>query len=210
MTAEHGEDFVKCSLDNTLEVRRGDALLVGDCWFRVDCRIEGSRSNQPERAKPPLTVSSVESHDRKGRNVYCKKFDGSVIPLDGDFDGNYDDGNSDSTSFIGKAFKHGCSNDIRDLWHTTAEKVEPFKSENVKFDTALENELIRLKLLTRPGISLSPVKFRSQHLNYLLFIDLNACFHIGHRLDFGHQTAETRNEAKAHEEKRRPKTTVGW
>ena len=143
VTAVPGSDYAACSMDITKEIRRGDAVLICESWFRVDCRIEGSRSNQPERAKPPLTVSSVESHDVKGRNIYCKKFDESTIPLDGDFDG--------IETFTGKALKHGCSNDLRDMWKRTAEQLQPFMSETGKFDAALENELIRLKLLTRPG-----------------------------------------------------------
>ena len=145
--AKQGVDELKTDLDVTNEIRRGDAILVKESWFRIDCHIEGSRSNQPERAKPPLTVSSTASHDPRGRNVYKKVINESTIPLDGEYDGD---------QFHGKAYKHGCSNDLRELWNKTKEDLEPFKKELDRFDIVMENELIRLKLLTRPGSTSVP------------------------------------------------------
>ena len=83
-----------------------------------------------------VTYGSIPVQNRS------KNFDDSTIPLDGEYD---------EDEYHGKACKHGCSNDIRELWSRTAEDLNPFKKEFDRFDVILENELIRLKLLTRPG-----------------------------------------------------------
>lgn len=134
-----GKEIVEISSDITGEIRRGDAVLLGDNYFRVDCRISGGRSNQPERAKAPLSVSSIESHDLRGKNKYYLDFTDKTLPLDREFDG--------TEAFSGRALKHGCTNDIRDLWIHSFETAQPFLTDQ----TRLQDELIRLKLLTRPG-----------------------------------------------------------
>jgi hypothetical protein len=134
-----GKEEVETSIDLTSEIRRGDAILVGENYFRVDCRISGGRANQPERARAPLSVSSLTTHDLRGKNVYYLDFTDKCIPLDREFDG--------MEPFTGKALKHGCTNDIRDLWKKSQEVAFPLLSDQVR----LQDELIRLKLLTRPG-----------------------------------------------------------
>ena len=137
--ATPGREVVESSFDISSEIRRGDTILLGDNYFRVDCRISGGKSNQPERAKAPLSVSSLESHDLRGKNKYYLDFTDKTIPLDREFDG--------AEAFSGRALKHGCTNDIRDLWMRSLETVQPLLSDQNR----LQDELIRLKLLTRPG-----------------------------------------------------------
>ena len=153
VTAIPGKDSIDCSVNIMNEIRRGDVILVGDSFFRVDCRIEGSgKSNQPERAKPPLSVSSTEDHDPKGRNTYLKPFSLNVLPLDGDYDGSH--------TITCKALKHGCTNDIRQIWNATNEELSNLRADPYRFDSSLQDELIRLKLLTRPGSDLSKTQFK--------------------------------------------------
>ena len=66
-----------------------------------------------------------------------------MIPLDGDYDGN--------EIITSKALKHGCTNDVRQLWKETADDLTAFRADTYKFDSLLQDELIRIKLLTRPG-----------------------------------------------------------
>ena len=79
--------------------------------------------------------------------------------MDGDYDGD--------EPFVGKGLKHGCTNDIREMWHNTATEctipLGPY-TDNLQFERNLEAELIRLGLLTRPGSALT-TKAKGQQSN---------------------------------------------
>uniref|UniRef100_A0A7S3K250 Uncharacterized protein n=1 Tax=Aureoumbra lagunensis TaxID=44058 RepID=A0A7S3K250_9STRA len=100
------------------DLRRGDALRVGQRWYRVSSRVNKSK-NQPMRAKRPLSVSS--NADMHSANVYCDPFDNTQISLQA-ASMNDDDiqHNISANTFL---TRHGISNDIRSLWLETAAAV---------------------------------------------------------------------------------------
>jgi hypothetical protein len=147
VTAIPGKDTAETSIDFQPEIRRGDAIRINNTWYRVDCSLDGRRAhNQPERAKPPKSVTSNENIPGHDRNQYLKPFNERIIPLDSVYD--------DTSSYVGVAMKHGCTNDVREMWHGTVEKLKNFRSGSVLNEKALEAELIRLGLLTRQGTAL--------------------------------------------------------
>lgn len=138
VTAYPMRNLIRTSDDLTNEVRRGDAVYVGENWYRVASAISSTRSNQPERAKAPLSVSSI--HELSERNVYIDEFSSEVLPLDGDFDG--------TDVFTGSAFKFGCTNDIRAKWHGTVDLIRQFKSEK-----DLEEEMLKHNLISQAALA---------------------------------------------------------
>lgn len=142
VTATPCDQVLSTSMDLTPEIRRGDAILVGDSWFRVSSAV-GKNANQPARARAPLSVSSVQEISE--RNVYIDVLDASHVPLDGDYDG--------AVVYQGAAFKHGCTNDVRDMWAATLAETKPFMG-----DKELEAELFRLNLISRPGAAVQKKK----------------------------------------------------
>jgi hypothetical protein len=147
ITAYPMRQMVRTSEDVTTEIRRGDAIYVGLNWYRVASSISSTKSNQPERAKAPLSVSSV--HDLSERNIYIDEFSQEIIPLDGDFDG--------LDIFTGPAYKYGCTNDLRAKWHGTADLIKVFKSEK-----DLEDEMLKLNLISHVGTSNGPKKAKGK------------------------------------------------
>jgi hypothetical protein len=143
ITAYPMRQMIRTSDNLTNEIRRGDAIYVGENWYRVASAISTAKSNQPERAKAPLSVSSV--HELSERNIYIDEFNAELLPLDGDFDG--------TEIFSGTGYKYGCTNDLREKWHGTADLIKQFKSEK-----DLEDEMLKLNLISQAGLSNSGVK----------------------------------------------------
>mmetsp|Transcript_22677 Transcript_22677/g.33142 ORF Transcript_22677/g.33142 Transcript_22677/m.33142 type:complete len:352 (+) Transcript_22677:58-1113(+) len=146
VSAVPGRQLVETSTDLRSEVRRGDAVRVSSSWFRIACAVSTS-GNQPARASPPLSVSSVKS--LSARNVYVDVFSDTVMPLDGDYDG--------TEPFKGTVYKHGCTNDIRDKWHGTVDDIKKLRSE-----TDLHAALLKLNLISRVGTSATLKRFRTE------------------------------------------------
>lgn len=146
--ATPGEQSISTSEDIRKEVRRGDAIQVCDSWYRVASNLKG-KTNQPERARAPLSVSSVE--DLSTTNEYLDVFSDRQLPLDGDFDGD--------VIWQGRPKKHGCTNDLRERWKETLEHLKPFSD-----DISLEKELLRLNLIAKHGLSSSVKKFHTTEL----------------------------------------------
>ena len=140
ITAHPNHQHISTSEDLQPEIRRGDAIRVDNSWFRVSSSISRSSSVslQPERARAPSSVSSVDN--LSDRNEYMDEFSKRKLPLDGEFDGE--------STFIGRAVKHGCTNDLRDKWAQTKEAMIPFRDEK-----SLEKQLLALNLLTKLGTS---------------------------------------------------------
>ena len=137
VTAAPGQQAVKTSESLLSEVRRGDAIGISGNWFRVASNVGSVGSHQAERASAPLSVTSdVELSDK---NVYRDRFDHSVLPLDGDYDGE--------AAFTGPALRHGVTNDVRALWRDTAAKAKEFRD-----GPSLRHELVRCKLLSTIGL----------------------------------------------------------
>jgi hypothetical protein len=144
VTARPGQQQIDTNEDLTVDIRRGDAIRVGGNWFRVASAIKKS-SNQPGRARAPLSVSSV--HTLSKRNEYVNDFTEATLPLDGDYDG--------TDEYTGVAYKYGCTNDIRDKWSATADSMKRFRNE-----TDLHTEMKRLKLITNVGTAMVAMRVR--------------------------------------------------
>lgn len=138
VTAYPMSHLIRTSEDLRNEIRRGDAIYVGENWYRVASAISSTKSNQPERAKAPLSVTSTT--ELSERNVYIDEFSSEILPLDGDYDG--------TEVFTGVAFKYGCTNDIRAQWHETAALLRPFKSEK-----DLQEEMLKLNLISQASLA---------------------------------------------------------
>lgn len=105
---------VTVTADVRSEVRRGDAVKVGVAWARVSSRVSAN-GRQPKRAERPLSVSST--HDMHKDNHYIDVFDDTRIPVVPGIDK------------VGPILKHGCTNDVKDLWFATANKTPKDRAE---------------------------------------------------------------------------------
>jgi hypothetical protein len=148
VTSQPGSDKLRTNVDVRREIRRGDAIRIGEGdnveWFRVDCAILNSSGKQPERGTAPNTVSSLKERSTRQNEAKAKPFGRNVIPLDSDV--------ISRVEWTGSAVKHGTTNDIRQLWTDTAEKIGFFRTSAA--DGQLTQELIRLKLINREGAEL--------------------------------------------------------
>lgn len=132
VVANPGEQNITTSEDLTKEIRRGEAVLVGQFWYRVSSAVKvGAGQDQPQRARAPASVTLDK--ELSDRNEYILPFNKDSLPLDGDFE--------DQESFNGKILKHGATNDIRKLWGETAEDIESFRNDEL----ALIDELYQQK-----------------------------------------------------------------
>ena len=62
MTATPGQQLVKTSTDFRGEIRRGEAMLVGEYWYRVGSAIgSGAAGEQIQRAAAPTSVTIGEA-----------------------------------------------------------------------------------------------------------------------------------------------------
>mmetsp|Transcript_36699 Transcript_36699/g.63335 ORF Transcript_36699/g.63335 Transcript_36699/m.63335 type:complete len:397 (-) Transcript_36699:5-1195(-) len=149
VTATPGQQLVKTSTDFRTEIRRGEAIQVGEYWYRVGSAIgSGAAGEQIQRAAAPTSVTIDK--DMSGRNVYCDPFTNEVLPLDGDFEGN--------EVYTGPCFRHGCSSDIKQCWEHTAEGLRGFLGDG----DALHRELINLNLVSKHASSAAPLKAKRE------------------------------------------------
>ena len=148
VTATPGQQIIATSANLCEEIRRGEAIKVDDYWYRVDSAVgSGSAGDQTQRSTAPPSVTLEK--DLSDRNKYCNAFTSKALPLDGDFDGEKE--------YVGIALKHGCTNDVKECWKKTAEELKKFQGEN---EHALQQELLTLKLLTKPIFTSQEAKRR--------------------------------------------------
>lgn len=153
VTATQGKQLIDTSVSLLPEIRRGEAIQVDEVWYRVSSAIgSGAAHQQNQRSTAPTSVTS--DRDMSDKNVYCDPYTEHVLPLDGDFEGHEGaasseaaGNNSETVVFKGSAFKHGCTNDIKDCWRDTIEGG--FRQFQGGQEKALEMELIRLNLLSK-------------------------------------------------------------
>lgn len=151
VTATPGEQIIATSANLCEEIRRGEAIQVGDCWYRVDSTIgSGAAGEQTQRSTAPPSVTLEK--DLSDRNKYYNPFTPKQLPLDGDFDGDQE--------FVGVALKHGCTNDVKECWKKTAENLKKF----IGNEEALPEELLALNLISRPLSAASLEAKRRQQL----------------------------------------------
>jgi hypothetical protein len=86
VTATPGQQMVRSSVSLLGEIRRGEAVQVGDSWYRVGSAIgSGAAGEQVQRAAAPASVTA--DRDMSERNVYCDPYTAELLPLDGDYEG---------------------------------------------------------------------------------------------------------------------------
>ncbi len=151
-----GKSAITTDKDVSTEIRRGDAIGVGDNWFRIDMSLEGARTNQPERARPPLSVCHIPLPEKAAPRKYDRPFTSTEIPLDGVVDSMKKPKKDRSDLYEGPAVKHGVTNDIKTIWDKSMEGMRKFRSKEMH--NSLETELIRLNLLSRKGQDVSLFK----------------------------------------------------
>eukprot|EP00629_Pelagomonadales_sp_RCC1024_P015573 CAMPEP_0119273962 /NCGR_PEP_ID=MMETSP1329-20130426/11226_1 /TAXON_ID=114041 /ORGANISM="Genus nov. species nov., Strain RCC1024" /LENGTH=369 /DNA_ID=CAMNT_0007274229 /DNA_START=170 /DNA_END=1275 /DNA_ORIENTATION=- len=124
------------------EVRRGDAVAL--CmpndrrWVRVASLVRThAASNQPNRAKRPLSVSSVRP--MHSANQYADAFDATTLPCHGEDPLLDSEGAPPRGSW--PLAKHGCTNDVRELWLKTAAEtpVDHAQLERKMIDEKLDS-----------------------------------------------------------------------
>ena len=78
--------LVETDVDPTVQIRRGEAVSVGDQWFRVSSAVqEGPLSEQPVRAQARLSAVSILPLPADQRNEvdgYLRPFNRKILPLD--------------------------------------------------------------------------------------------------------------------------------
>jgi len=85
--ANRQDDYlVETDVDPTVQIRRGEAVSVGDQWFRISSAVqEGPLSDQPVRARAPLSAASILPLVADARNEldgYIRPFNQNTLPLD--------------------------------------------------------------------------------------------------------------------------------
>ena len=147
--ARLGAESVETTADLQDEIRRGDAIFVADRWYRVSSQVKTSSANQqPFRAQAPGSVSSTT--DMSDRNEYSLKFTASSLPLSKPISYIPPELVGPHGSAEVPAFKHGCTNDIRERWNSTFSEM---RSKNLlRDDKKFQEELLRLRLVSVAGV----------------------------------------------------------
>ncbi|RHY57904.1 hypothetical protein DYB26_009634 [Aphanomyces astaci] len=137
---EHGCFIVATKEDITSEIRRGDAVKVGDQWFRVSAAPKtGGGSSQPQTFMAGMTSKSVSSV--RDLNLSASKKTRGHVPLDTAFPDPR--GNIPLLQRWDAAPKPGrCTNDVRQLWRDT---LRDWPADRL----SLERKLLQCGLMTR-------------------------------------------------------------
>ncbi|KUF96945.1 Ubiquitin-conjugating enzyme E2 N [Phytophthora nicotianae] len=146
-TVEAGSYLAHSSQDLTGEVRRGDAFRIGDNWFRVSAAV---------KVRVIIHVLVLNNIQLKCTVVYMFKFDKDHLPLDVPFPDakRRNVASSDRWDLLPKRgpkfqmVKHGCTNDIRQLWRDT---LRTWPSDRAEF----EKKLVQAGLTTQAKVDAS-------------------------------------------------------
>ncbi|KAH7476926.1 hypothetical protein PRIC1_000937 [Phytophthora ramorum] len=154
-TVEAGSYLAHSSQDITDEIRRGDAFRVGDNWFRVSAAVKSSSTTRPAPFAGMATksVSSTRDPNVSKKIKYMFKFDKDHLPLDVPFPDakRRNVASSDRWDLLPKRgpkfqmVKHGCTNDIRQLWRDT---LRTWPSDRAEF----EKKLVQAGLTTQAKV----------------------------------------------------------
>ncbi|EGZ23905.1 hypothetical protein PHYSODRAFT_325079 [Phytophthora sojae] len=157
-TVEAGSYLAHSSQEITGEIRRGDALRIGDNWFRVSAAVKSSSTTRPAPFAGMATksVSSTRDPNVSKKIKYMFKFDKDHLPLDVPFPDakRRNIASSDRWDLLPKRgpkfqmVKHGCSNDIRQLWRDT---LRAWPSDRAEF----EKKLVQAGLTTQAKVDAS-------------------------------------------------------
>ncbi|KAG5175688.1 hypothetical protein JKP88DRAFT_256808 [Tribonema minus] len=142
-----GERVATTSAPLAAELRRGEAVRIGDRWARVSCEVSTAPlDRQPARAAVPESVAT--DRDLSDRNVYAQPFgpEDLTLPLQTaplPYAAAAAAGpGAPSGVYQGPAVRHGCSQRVRALWHETLQQVP--KDD----DAALHQMLFQAGLVT--------------------------------------------------------------
>jgi hypothetical protein len=112
-----GFDTVETMADLTAEIRRGEAVRIGENdddnnWLRVSSAVRRgvSLSEQPVGAQAPLSVTINKPLSK--RNKYCDEFNSDLLPINSSREEKLGE-------FCGALYRHGCTNDVRKKWADT-------------------------------------------------------------------------------------------
>ncbi|KAG2788916.1 hypothetical protein PC129_g4016 [Phytophthora cactorum] len=154
-TVEAGSYLAHSSQDVTDEIRRGDAFRIGDNWFRVSAAVKSSSTTRPAPFAGMATksVSSTRDPNVSKKIKYMFKFDKDHLPLDVPFPDakRRNVASSDRWDLLPKRgpkfqmVKHGCTNDIRQLWRDT---LRTWPSDRAEF----EKKLVQAGLTTQAKV----------------------------------------------------------
>lgn len=154
-TVEAGSYLAHSSEDITDEIRRGDAFRVGDDWFRVSAAVKSSSATRPAPFAGLATksVSSTRDLNVSKKIKFMFKFDKDHLPLDVPFPDakRRNIASNDRWDLLPKRgpkfqmVKHGCSNDIRQLWRDT---MRTWPSDRADF----EKKLVQAGLTTQAKV----------------------------------------------------------
>jgi len=135
ITAIPARQSVTTTITAKDEIRRGEAIRIGHEWYRVSCAVgSGNTSEQTQRSTAPPSVTLDK--DLSEKNNYYLRFTENEIPLDGDF--------VEKEVYTGIAYKHGCTNDVKEYWKHTLEEYKGF----IGHDYALKEELYKHQLIS--------------------------------------------------------------
>jgi hypothetical protein len=110
VSGKPGVATVNTSEDLQAEIWRGEAIKVGQYWYRVAAGNQDAPTSVTLEKRLPVRDGSL-------------RFDADILPLDGDL--------AEERDLIGgKALKHGVTNDVKEYWRTTVEDLKALKSTN--------------------------------------------------------------------------------
>lgn len=153
-TVEPGSYLTHSSQDVSTELRRGDAVRIGEHWFRVSAAVKTSSSARPTQFAGMTTksVSSTRDPNVSKKIRFMFKFDKDHLPLDMPFPNakkqHVAGDHWDTLPKRGQKFqlaKHGCTNDIRQLWRDT---LRHWPVDRVEF----ERKLVQAGLTTQAKV----------------------------------------------------------
>ncbi|RLN62472.1 hypothetical protein BBP00_00004731 [Phytophthora kernoviae] len=157
-TVEAGSYLAHSSQDLSSELRRGDAFRLGDNWFRVSAAVKSSSATRPAPFAGMATksVSSTRDPNVSKKIKFMFKFDKDHLPMDVPFPDakRRNVASSDRWDLLPKRgpkfqmVKHGCTNDIRQLWRDT---LRSWPSDRAEFD----KKLVQAGLTTQAKVDAS-------------------------------------------------------
>jgi hypothetical protein len=136
VTVNPGQQYLKTSIDLRKDVWRGDAIKVGNYWYRVSA-YTGVGDDRWNKFASSVTTDTEPTSTRGFRDDYTA----TSLPLDADYEG--------PVIYTGPICKHGSTNDIRQCWQNTALEMK----KNITSEEALLEELLRNKLISRSDVS---------------------------------------------------------
>mmetsp|Transcript_16737 Transcript_16737/g.32553 ORF Transcript_16737/g.32553 Transcript_16737/m.32553 type:complete len:428 (+) Transcript_16737:103-1386(+) len=183
VTAEPGKSVLKTTCDIQPEIHRGDSLLLGrdavDAFLENELDVLETRclrvSNEPFGAPQPLPERElaviVERLQRNQVPYSRSSADPPRPPKEGDYKLVFTDSKVPINPSIAKeatplegvtALKHGCTNDVKELWREVCKKHHYRAQQSPVLDRLLtENNLTTAERLAQSGQTVRKRKVRT-------------------------------------------------